>query len=113
MRQLTSSQLMQFMQRRAEDRLRIAPHLDDTALIGLADEVAVLLSPTRAAPASPRCVRGSGTWITGAELFVEQRAQRQLAAPRADLRGPVFESPYSARWSLMPSPSVTSRSRFG
>ena len=82
--------LVQVAQRCAEHRLRIAPHLDHAAIVGLADEVAVLAQAMRPQRLHHFVAHGGRHLDHDTELFVEQRAQGQLMAARADLRGPVL-----------------------
>ena len=81
---------MQVFQRRAEDLLGIAPDLDHAAVVWLADHMAVLGQLMRAQHLHHRVPLLGANLQQHAELFVEQRLQRQLFAPGADLTGPVL-----------------------
>ncbi len=82
--------LVQVAQRRAEHRLRVAPDLDDRARVGLADDVAVLAQAGLAQDPHRLVAARRRHLDDRAELFVEERAQRQLLAPRAHLLRPVL-----------------------
>ena len=103
--------LVQVAQRRAEHRLGVAPDLRPTPRsFGLADDVAVLPGRARAGPASPRRARAVGTWITAPSSSLNSACSVSSLRRAPTCAAQFFESPYSARLSLMPSPSVTSRS---
>ena len=81
---------MQRGQRRAEHRLRVAPHLDHAAVVRLADGVAHSGQPMAAQRLHHRVALGGGDLDDHPQLLVEQRPQRELLAARAHLAGPVL-----------------------
>ena len=82
--------LVQFAQRCREHDLRVAPDIDRALVVGLADGVAVARQTVAAQDAQGFVAPGRGHLHDDAELLVEERTQRELAAPAADLRGPVL-----------------------
>ena len=106
--------LVQVAQRRREHPLGVAPDLDLPCRRrddrpGLADEVAVpLTGHARAAPASRRCARAVRTCNTTPSSSLNSAFSVSSSRRALTCEAQFLASPYSARLSLMPSPSVTS-----
>ena len=105
--------LVQVAQRRAEHRLGVAPDLDHAALVRSCRSRGCAGSGRARATRRITSSRSRvGTWITAPSSSLNSACRVSSSRRSPTCAAQFFESPYSARLSAMPSPSVTSMSTF-